>query len=182
MMLFLILYIYLVISILSYGNIVSVLSIILVDTISCYFWWHLLRYVRGIVTSTVIIRITSSATNEVFSILYDFDVTIYVVHSDNTTSSHSKISYEDSIRRFLSTQVHLFWWYFALIGKWTAIASIVTFSNPSDSSPTIFYHRYNIFDPFDIDIHTDDGDDAAVMLLMMMMILLLILPISFPKW
>ena len=32
-------------------------SIILVITISCYFWWHLLRYVRGIVTSTVMIQV-----------------------------------------------------------------------------------------------------------------------------
>jgi len=57
------------------------------------------------------------------------------------------------------------------------IAFTIDFNYPSDSSPTIFYHHYNIFLPFVIDIHTDDGDDAAVMLLLM----LFILPILFPK-
>ena len=113
-------------------------------------------HVRGIVTSTVI----------------------------NRTIFHSTIPFEDSIRRFLSTQVHLFCCYLASIVKWTAITSTVAFNDPSDSSPTIFYHCYNVIDPFDIDIDidTDHGVDAAVMLLLMMvMMLLFILPIPVPK-
>jgi len=107
----------------------------------------------------------------VFSIPYNFELTVYDFHSDNTTIFHSKIPFTDSIRRFLSTQVSLFCCYLASIGEWTDIASTVTFNDPSDSSPTIFYHRYNVIDPFDID--TDADNAAAVMLLLMMVMLLL---------
>jgi len=38
------------------------------------------------------------------------------------------------------------------------IAFTFDFNYPSDSSPTIFYHRHNVIDPSDI--ATDDGDDT----------------------
>ena len=57
-LLLLVLHLYILLLIISSDNIVSVIIIIVVIIISCYLWWHLLRYVRGFVTSTVMIRVS----------------------------------------------------------------------------------------------------------------------------